>query len=279
MSTYFFALRGTAEKQGDAANMLYRAYLEATVPMTYADIPYPASISVANEGQDIFGTSLAMSIGAGINSLKQHIEQVRANDPDAKIIVAGYSLGCLVILTALRDDRYVAENIDRIILLANPATKYLLNSGGTRKGKPPFLYEGIATGVITDEVILNWGRSHLDAYTVNWVNDPIAYLHPKSPIRSAVPWLWALDLDELPEWFGDVRARLDSKITWAWTRFWEPGYRDAALESISDLLRYAKFGDHTTAYTKVGNFSWVNKPVSGVWVVGRLASSEAWVND
>lgn len=279
MSTYFLALRGTAEKQGDSANMLYKGYLEATVPMTYVDIPYPASITIANEGQDIFGTSLAMSIGEGMRSLKAHIESIRKNDPEAKIITAGYSLGCLVLLTAVRDDEFLKKNIDRMILLANPGNKYLMNTGGGRRVSMPFIYDGIVSGIISDEVILGAGRDMLDTYTINWSWDPIAYLHPKSPLRSVAPWLWALDFDDPDQWFEYVRKELDHKIAWSWTRFWDPGYRDAAFAAPDDLLRYLYGGHHTTAYTDPGNFSFVGKAVSGVWLVGRYASSEVWFND
>ncbi|ADX42623.1 putative cutinase [Gordonia phage GTE2] len=279
MSTYFLALRGTAEAQGSANNMLYKGYLEATVPMTYVDIPYPASITIANEGQDLFGTSLAMSIGTGVKSLKDHIESIRSNDPTARIITAGYSLGCLVLLTAVRDDEYLKKNIDRMILLANPGTKYLLNTGGGRRVSMPFIYDGIVSGMISDEVILEAGKDMLDAHTINWSWDPIAYLHPKSPLRSIAPWLWALDFDDPGQWIDYVRDEIDRKLAWSWTRFWDPGYRDAVFAAPDDLLRYTRGGHHTTAYTDQGNFSFVGKPVSGVWLVGRLASSEAWIND
>ncbi|QNJ59478.1 lysin B [Gordonia phage MScarn] len=278
MSTYFLALRGTGEKQGSVNNLLYKGYSEATVKMAYVDIPYPASITVANEGQDIFGTSLAISIGAGVRSLTDHIKLLRQNDPGAKIITAGYSLGCLVLLQAIKED-YLKENIDRMILVANPGTRYMLNTGGNRQVKMPFIYDGIVSGMISDEVVIGAGGDMLDAYTINWERDPIAYLHPKSPLRSVAPWLWALDLDQLNEWFDYVRLELDRKLAWSWTRFWEPGYRDAALEAPDDLMRYMYGGHHTTAYTDAGNFNFAGKPVSGVWIVGRLASSEAWVNN
>lgn len=277
MSTYFLALRGTAEAQGSANNMLYKGYLEATVPMTYVDIPYPASITIANEGQDLFGTSLAMSLGAGVKSLKEHIESIRSNDPTARIITAGYSLGCLVLLTAIRDDEYLKKNIDRMILLANPGTKYLMNTGGGRR--VPSIYDGIVSGMISDEVVLEASKDMLDAYTINWSWDPIAYLHPKSPLRSIAPWLWALDFDDPGQWIDYVRDEIDRKLAWSWTRFWDPGYRDAVFAAPDDLLRYTRGGHHTTAYTDQGNFSWMSEPVSGVWLVGRLASSEVWVND
>ncbi|UMO76168.1 lysin B [Gordonia phage Amok] len=279
MSTYFLALRGTAEAQGSTANMLYRAYLETTTFMTYVDIPYPASISIMNEGRDIFGTSLAMSLGAGVKSLLDHIVSIRKNDPEARIVTAGYSLGCLVILQAIKDNGYLKKNIDRVILLANPGTKYLLNSGGERRVKMPFIYDGISSGIVSDEVILDAGRDMLDAYCVNWSEDPIAYLHPKSPLRSVAPWLWALDLNDPQQWIEYVAEKLDKKLAWAWLKFWDPGYRDAALEAFDDLRRYTGGYHHTTAYLEKGNFTYLSKPVSGVWWVAHLASSEVWVND
>lgn len=277
MSTYFLALRGTAEVQGSPHNLLYRGYQAATVPLSYVDIPYPASISLANEHQDLFGTSLDVSVQEGLQSLTDHIRAIRSNSLDARIIVAGYSLGCVVLLAGIRDSEYLRKNIDRVILLANPGNRSLPNMGGRRRVRQPFVYDGIVSGLMSDEIILDAGMR--DAYQVNWTWDPIPNLHPKSPLRSVAPFLWALDLDDLPQWFGYIRAELDRKVAWAWLRFWEPGYRDAAGEAISDLLRYAKLGHHTTAYTDPDNFSWGGSRMSGIEVVGRLASSETWIND
>lgn len=282
MSRHFLALRGTAEKLGSTSNLLYRAFLESSYSISqYVDVPYDASIGPMNEHKDFFGASLDASLVKGVQVLMATITTIRRKDPDTKIIVTGYSLGCLVALAFV--EQYPHVKIDRMILVANPGTKYLLNMGQGRRVKQPFIYEGIVTDYISDKVILDNSLldkggdlrgDRIDFYNVNHMWDPIAYLHPKSPLRSIAPWLWALDFNDLPNWFGDIRSEVDRAVFWKWTRFWEPGYADAAGAAVDDLMRYAKTGQHQTAYFEK-HWSTMQGTktiqVSGVNLVGRLA--------
>ncbi|UVK59615.1 lysin B [Gordonia phage Survivors] len=247
---YFLALRGTGEPVGGADNMLHRAYLETQAYMQYADVNYPASIAVANPTRDPFGPALSASIEQGVAVLKATVYNIRQNDPGAVIVVAGYSLGALVLQAALEE----GVPINRAIALANPArvsqSVGIVDIGG---------YTGIASGFQEE--------SSAPVFNVAYPKDGITSLHPASPLRKLVPWVWALDLDDWEPW---ARYVLEYITGWRW---WTPQAmlnRKAWDEAFPSIIGYLIQGDHTTRYFE-DHWNWKGRQMTGVQLVAALA--------
>lgn len=248
---YFLALRGTGEPLNGKSNVLYRAWQETKEFIEYVDVNYPASIAVANPARDPFGPALSASIDRGTSVLWATVAEIRRTDPGAVIVVAGYSLGALVLLAAMDE----GIPINRAIALANPArvsrSVGIVDITG---------YTGLASEYQAEP-------GDLPVFNVAYPKDGITSLHPNSPLRKLVPWVWALDLDDWEPWLKYVWEYVTG---WRW---WTPQAllnRKAWDEALPALIGYLVGGDHTIRYFE-DHWAWKGKRMSGVALVARLA--------
>lgn len=103
-------------------------------------------------------------------------------------------------------------------------------------------------------------------------NDGITCLHPQSPLRRLVPYLWALDLDDWAPWAGTVYAHLTG-----WRRLLDPRAvfnPQAWGEALPALDGYLHGGQHTTAY-RDAKWEHNGQPISGVALAGKLVDEVA----
>ena len=257
MTTWLLAVRGTAEPQDGEANMLhyvYRATRERGV--RYVDVTYPASIAVANDDNELFGGSLAASLDDAEQALRAIVAEIPLGD---RIVLAGYSLGAIAVLQAGRHGiRY-----DRIVTIACPTRTIGHVTGGRtlRAG-----YSGIAAGYLPQPLGLG------SVYHIVNPNDGITCLHPASPLRRLVPYLWALDLDDWAPWAGTVYRHLTG-----WQRLLDPRAllnQQAWAEALPALDGYLHGGQHTIAYGRPG-WAFQGEPLTGIEVAARLVDQVA----
>lgn len=294
MTVYCLTVRGTSEKFGDPNNLLTKAVeiARAGGPATQSpwpsvrtlEVPYPASIGPANEQNNPFGDSLMASLDLGVAAIKDTIRKVRVLEggyrPDTRIILMGYSLGALIVQRYLTLEPQ-SKGVDRALLLANPGGKYLVPyaSGWRREGATT--YSGIASGIADDRPLQVMTSDRLDVWHIAHPMDPIANMHPKNPLRSIVPWLWGMDLDNPVPWLNDVFAQITSKQAWAWTHFWEPGYTQGVAEMLPDLQRYLTIY-HTTIYSEGRDWRLVMDPPgvkrTGLEIVARRINDSLWLD-
>ena len=257
MNTWLLAVRGTAEPQDGEANLLnavYRATRERGV--LYVDVAYPASIAVANAGNDVLGASLAESVDQAEQALREIVAEIPLGD---RIVLAGYSLGAIAVLQAAA----AGIRYDRIVTIACPTRTIGHVTGGRvlRTG-----YTGIAASYRPEPLGLG------SVYHVVNPNDGITHLHPASPLRRLVPYLWALDLDDWAPWAGTVYRHLTG-----WQRLLDPRALlnpQAWAEALPALDGYLHGGQHTTAYTRPG-WTFQGEPLTGVQVAARRVDQVA----
>ena len=250
MTKYFLALRGTGEVVNATSNVLHRAYQETNQFIEYVDVNYPASIAVANPSRDPFGPALSASIDRGTSVLWATVAEIRRLDPGAVIVVVGYSLGALVLLAAMDE----GIPINRAIALANPARVSRSVGIVDRAG-----YTGIASAFQAEP-------GDLPVFNIAHPNDGITSLHPKSPLRKLVPWVWALDLNDWEPW---VRYVWEYVTGWRW---WTPEAllnRKAWDEALPAMIGYMARGDHTTRYFEP-HWNWKGRQLTGVQLIARL---------
>ncbi|AWY05231.1 lysin B [Gordonia phage Margaret] len=257
-TTYVVGLRGTGEpdyqpKPSVPTPMLRHIAILAEAGrlrssdnhVVYVEVPYPASIGFVNARRDVFGSSLYASLLAGAQALSDTIKKVRARMMQGdKLIVAGYSLGCLVVLHTYNHLRSSLAGVDRFILIASPATSSLRPNVTARTSGRGKRFTGIASEWVTDE----WMAGDSRAYSLAHPLDPIAFLHPSSPLRYAVPALWELDLDDPKALDAAIRMVQTGKVAGIITRLIDPDYREAAATAIDDIIRYTHGGYHTARY-------------------------------
>ncbi|QWY80251.1 lysin B [Gordonia phage EdmundFerry] len=81
MNTWLLAVRGTAEPQDGEANLLNAVYRATRARgVLYVDVTYPASIAVANAGNDVLGASLAESLDEAEQALHAIVADATAED-------------------------------------------------------------------------------------------------------------------------------------------------------------------------------------------------------
>ncbi|WKW84841.1 lysin B [Gordonia phage Jamzy] len=257
-TTYVLGLRGTGESDNPKPNvvmpMLRRVVFEAEAGrlrssdnhVIYVEVPYPASIGFVNARRDLFGAALLSSLLSGAHALSDTIQTVRARMMHGdRLVIMGYSLGCLAILHAYNYMRNTLAGVDRFILVASPACQHMrppVRTPVTMSGKR---FCGIASEWVQDGPLSNDSR----AFHVAHPDDPIALLHPSSPLRYAVPALWELDLDDPRSIDAAVRDVMRGKYAGIITRLLDPEYRQAAGTAIEDLTRYVHGGYHTARYS------------------------------
>lgn len=282
MITFCLTLRGTSEPYADGNTLLGKAVSlakEVNDGVFWVDVAYPASIGPANEHQNLFGDSLAQSIDQGGKAIEASIEWCRnyattRDESDYRIVLLGYSLGALVVQEYLKHQP--SAGIDRVILLSNPGGKYLAPWMGGWRREGSTVYSGIASGMMNDEK-LGTDMNRLDVWHVAHRMDPIANLHPKSPLRSICPWLWAMDLDNPIPWLNTIMEEIQKTQMWAWLRFWEPGYRDAVNEMLPDLQRYlTKY--HTHIYEEPEWTTLFGKKMTGIEVIAQRINDSCWLD-
>ncbi|QCW22052.1 lysin B [Gordonia phage Yakult] len=257
-TTYVLGLRGTSEldyqpKPNVPTPMLRHIVQRADMTrlrssdnhVVYVEVPYAASIGFVNARRDMFGLSLYNSLLTGAHALSESIKSVRARMMHGdRLVVAGYSLGCLVILHAYNHMRGALAGVDRFLLVASPATSSLRPNVTVRTSGRGKRFTGIASEWVTDE----WLAQDSRAYPVAHPLDPIVFLHPSSPLRYAVPALWELDLDDPKAIDAAIRMVQTGKVAGIITRLIDPDYREAAATAIDDIVRYAHGGYHTVRY-------------------------------
>lgn len=266
---YMLALRGTAEPLAADSNMLAHvrnvARRHTGLPVTYIDVPYPASVSFANEGNDIAGASIAASIASADAKTTEIARDLLRVDSTAQFVLTGYSLGALATLLIAHKRRFP---IARVVTIANPALQPGEGHGHSVIHRAPVGYSGIVT---------EYGRG-LDmptpAFHIAHPADGISYLHPKSPLRRIAPYLWTFDLDDPLPWLLDLGARLSRGELLAPLLFWQPDTKKALREAPDALSGYALRGRHTLAY---GEKAWTidsrTEPVSGIELAGWLVAT------
>lgn len=255
MNTWMLAVRGTAEVHDNTENLLHAVYRATSGRILYVDVDYPASIGPANPTNDVLGVSLAGSIGAGVANLNALVEEISDTD---RIVLVGYSLGALVVLHAAEN----GTRYDRIITVACPSRTSGLGWG--RAPRPG--YTGIAADYMPEPRALD------DVCHIVNPNDGITCLHPQSPLRRLVPYLWALDLDDWAPWAGTVYAHLTG-----WRRLLDPRAvfnPQAWGEALPALDGYLHGGQHTTAYRDV-KWEHDGQPISGIALAGKLVDEVA----
>lgn len=256
MNTWLLAVRGTAEPQDGEVNMLKAVYRATREPgVLYVDVTYPASIAVVNAGNDMLGASLAESLNQAEQSLRETIAKIPAGD---RIVLAGYSLGAIAVLQAAA----AGIRYDRIVTIACPTR----GNWAPDWRRIPAKYTGIAHDYQPEPL-------HLDNvwHVVN-PNDGITCLHPASPLRRLVPYLWALDLDDWAPWAGTVYRHLTG-----WQRLLDPRALlnpQAWAEALPALDGYLHGGQHTTAYHRPG-WTYAGQTLTGVQVAARLVDEVA----
>src|SRR5690606_38984361 len=79
--------------------------------------------------------------------------------------------------------------------------------------------------------------------------DGVTSLHPKSPLRNVVPWMYGLTLGNAHAWIQDVMSRVEQGIIrQVPANFFDPEWREAASRASGDVIGYAFLGNHTVAY-------------------------------
>ena len=256
MTTYFLTLRGTGEKHRDPTSM-FGIISQDIGDATWVDVDYPASVGPANETNDAFGTSLEESVTQAIRNLAQVITNLVGVDGEATFILGGYSLGALAIqrflyvaLPPLLEHRFL-----RTVLIANPL----------RPHGDSYMREDFGHGIAGEASVQVSGL-----YNIANPADAITSLHPKSPIRNLVPWVYALDLNEPRAWLESILQEAQQKsLIQAPVRFLDREWLDAVARMPGDLYGYALGGNHTLAYSEK---KWDNG-LSGIEVAQMLVKT------
>ncbi|QOP64419.1 lysin B [Gordonia phage Hexbug] len=259
-TTYIVGVRGTSELDHQPLPnvplpMLRKVHRHAEAGRlrssdnhyVYVEVSYPASIGFVNARRDLFGAALHASLNEGAAALLATVRIIVGKMMRGdKLIVMGYSLGALVVIKAYNDSRGELAAVTRFVLMASPACSHMRPWGAianvTRTGKR---YTGIASEWVNDAALSTDTR----AFHVAHPRDPIALLHPSSPMRYAVPALWELDLDDPKAIDNAIRMVKQGKVAGIITRLFDPEYRDAAAEAGNDLIRYIHGGFHTARYS------------------------------
>ena len=265
MSNYYLTLRGTGERLGDLDNMLGRALPPWETNVQWADIGYEASIGPVNERRDIFGSSLLQCMTQGAALLIEQVRIITRNDPSAKITIAGYSLGALV-LNHAKNGLSGFPQVKTLVLLGNPLQDAAHGIHIHNPGRAPWRvkYTGIATTVARPF------HTGIPTYELSHPMDPIAHVNPLSPLRRVVPWLWAMDLNDRAAWLRDLTIRLRDPNLLAHYNFFDGRVHSAFAETPDDINRYARGGFHTAVYSKP-EWRYNGAKVSALDIIGRLA--------
>lgn len=255
MGNYFLTLRGTGEQHYKDTTML--GLVAKELDAEWVDVDYPASIAVANHGFHLLGDSLQGSKEVGAANLVRTAEAIRSKDPNARMVAAGYSLGCMALNEAL--PHLGRANIRRVVQVANPE-----RHPASSHGAIPF---GHGVAGIRD-------FRGMQYYDIANPTDGIASLHPKSPVRELVPWLYALSFGDIPRWLHSVLRALQEELLRAQPKLpWQPWddaeYRDAVFRAPNDVLGYAIWGEHTYAY---GQKRWMGGSKTGIELAADLAN-------
>lgn len=295
---HILMLRGTGERFGNSGNLLARAAsrgrMQAGVEGTpkaelddvrVVEVNYPASIGAVNEHLNAFGVSLNRSISAALHEIRREIAIAIGMDSasvgkayvskrDTEIVLAGYSLGALAVLHALKMDSWVREKVNFSVLVANPALKYGHVTGGGTAPNGYLSYSGqsgITSGYVNDQVPANAGP----VYNVAWMKDPIVYLEVDSPLRDVVPFLWDLQVGRLHEWGEELlRDLYVTGVRMSRQKTLQLRFKQAQVErarydkAIAAIQRYVG-GEHNRAY---GESHWYHngKRKTGVQLAGDL---------
>lgn len=155
-------------------------------------VPYPASYGPSPR---LDGESYQSSVCAGVVSLARAVEQAVAADPEAAVMLIGYSQGAVVIRT----------------LLAHPSSLHLLSAISAvgfvaDPHQPPGVVAGCdGWGVAGPGPDLPGG---LPAFWVGAADDMICNASPDSLIRDVADLSGVLSVGQLRRWAGDVWARV-----------------------------------------------------------------------
>jgi hypothetical protein len=255
VTTYFLTLRGTAEPFEGLQTMLRFVANEAGPQVKHHDVWYDASIAFFNERDDIFGASLKRSIELGAINISNTMEAIVRDDAEARFVLGGYSLGCLVINRWLdnMDVPLFKNRTLRIVHIANPA----------RPMGDSYLRQNVTGyGIARTSVV------HHIPQTFNLANprDAITSLHPKSPLRNIVPWLYGLDINQPDDWFWEIMRRAqEGTLREQSANIFSAQWREAVARMPDDLYGYAFGGQHTIAY---GHTEWQGR--NAIQVAGEL---------
>lgn len=155
-------------------------------------VPYPASYGPSPR---LDGESYHASVCAGVVALARAIDEAVAQDPQATVMLIGYSQGAVVIRT----------------LLAHPSSHHLHPAiGAVGFVADPHQPPGVVTGCA------GWGVAGpgpalpdgLPAFWVGAADDVICNASPDSLIRDVADLSGVLSAGQLRRWAGDVWARV-----------------------------------------------------------------------
>lgn len=233
---YFIHVRGAGERHRNPNSMLNQVAELLNPDIRSIEIDYPASISVANPTGNVFGVALNESRARGIASLEAVVENIITHDMNADIVLGGYSLGSLVVNSYLLGAKAShLLSITAAVQIANPA-----RSAGSSVGRDSW---GLG---ITGETE---ARHPIPVFNIASPGDGITSLHPKSPLRNVVPWMYGLTLGNAHAWVQDVMSRVEQGIIrLVPAHFFDAAWRDAANRAPGDVIGYAFLGNHTVAY-------------------------------
>ncbi|AFR48018.1 cutinase family protein [Gordonia sp. KTR9] len=234
MPCYVVTVRGIGEPMD--GNMLSQFVERLGAGWTHVEVDYPAAYAFVNGQRNPLAPDYDTTKRLGRAQVRIELAIIRAEHPDATVVLAGYSAGADIV-----DDLAVSgimsefPQVKRCVAVANPS-----NPGSN----------GLADyGIAAPER----GRQHVDSRVipVNHPGDVICCCPPRSPLRVIATLTPRMQLADRSAWARDVLAKLGNptvraEIDRQLGAWWDPRNWGRYDRAAKDARGYLGLGVRST---------------------------------